>query len=119
MFGGLLDETIQFVHACGENIEILENFTYFGSVVHNDGGSSQDVTWWIGLAHGIMDLLNMSIWHCQYLIQIFKSLMIPVLLYGCETWTLNINLKRQIDVFGSRCLHKIMEYHRYDFLSNQ
>ena len=58
MFGGVLDETVQSVHACGKDTEILKNFTYLGSVVHNDGGSSQEVTRWIDLAHGVMDLLN-------------------------------------------------------------
>ena len=37
VFGDLLDETVQSLHACGEDIEILEIFTYFGCVVHNDG----------------------------------------------------------------------------------
>ena len=101
VFGGVLDETvpIQSVHVCGEDIEILKSFTYLGSVVHNDGGSSQEVTRRIGLAHGVMDSLKTSIWRCRYLcrrtkIRILKSLVIPVLLYGCETWTLNTNLKR-------------------------
>ena len=73
-------------------IDILKNFTYLGSAVHNDGGSRQEVTRRIGLTHSVMDSLslNMSIWRCQYLcrqtkIRIFKSLVIPVLLYGCET----------------------------------
>ena len=56
MFGGVLNETVQSVHACGEDIEILKNFTYLGSVVHNDGGSNQEVTRRIGPAHGVMDL---------------------------------------------------------------
>ena len=79
-----------------------------------------------GLAwpHGVMDSLNASIWHCRYLcrrtkIQIFKSLVIPVLLYGCETWTLNTDLKRRIDVFGTRCLSRIMGYRWYEFVLNQ
>ena len=38
VFGGVLDETVHSVHACGEDIEILKSFTYLGSVVHNDGG---------------------------------------------------------------------------------
>ena len=64
VFGAVLDETVQTVHACGEDIEILKNFTFLGSVVHNDGVSSQEVTRQIGLAHGIMDSLNTSFWHC-------------------------------------------------------
>ena len=67
VFRGVLDGTVQSAHACGEDIEILKTFTYLSSVVHNDGGSSQEVTQRIGLAHGVMDSLNMSIWSCQYL----------------------------------------------------
>ena len=124
VFGGLLDETVQSVHACGEDIEILESFTYLGSVVHNSGGSRHEVLRRIGLAHGVMDSLNMSIWRCRYLcrrtkIRIFKSLVLPVLLYGCETWTLNSDLKRRIDAFGNKCLRRIMGYRWYDYVSNQ
>ncbi|KAG0719946.1 hypothetical protein GWK47_049448 [Chionoecetes opilio] len=39
VFGRLLDETVQSVHACGKDTEILESFTYLGSAVQNDGGS--------------------------------------------------------------------------------
>ncbi|KAG0720330.1 putative uncharacterized transposon-derived protein F52C9.6 [Chionoecetes opilio] len=104
VFGDLLDEAVQSVHACGEDIEILESFTYLGSAVHNDGGSRQEVLRRIGIAHGVMDSLSGSIWRCRYLcrrtkIRIFKSVVIPVLLYGCETWTLNSDLKRRIDAF--------------------
>ncbi len=34
MFGGLLNDTVQSVRACGEDVEISESFTYLGSVVH-------------------------------------------------------------------------------------
>ena len=88
MVGGLLDETVQSIHACGEDIDILDSFKYLGSVVHNNGGSCQEILRRISLAHGIMDSLSNSILCCQYLcrrteILIFKSLVIPVLLYGC------------------------------------
>ncbi len=43
-FAGLLDDTVQSVHACAEDIEVLESFTYLGSVVHNNGRSDQEVT---------------------------------------------------------------------------
>lgn len=33
MFGGLLDRTVKSVYACGEDIEILESFTFLGSVI--------------------------------------------------------------------------------------
>ena len=77
-----MEKTAQSVNMCGEEVEILENFTCFGSAVRNDGKSSQEVGWRIGLAHGVMDSLSMTIWCCRYLcrqtrIRIFKSLVSP------------------------------------------
>ena len=73
-------------------------------------------------SHAIMDSLNATIWHCRYLCRrtknrIFKSLVIPVLLYGCETWMDTEH--RPEEVFGTRCLCRIMGYYWYDFVSNQ
>ena len=45
VFGGLLGETTQSIHECGEHINILDSFTYLDSVVHNNGGSHQEVLW--------------------------------------------------------------------------
>ena len=58
MFGGVLDEPGESVHAGGEDIEIVKNFTYLGSVVQNDVGSSQEVTRQIGLAHGVFGVVD-------------------------------------------------------------
>ena len=56
MFGGLLDETVQSIHVYGKDIDILDSFPYLGSVAHNNGGSRQEVLWWIGLAHDVYGL---------------------------------------------------------------
>ena len=71
--GSEVFETVQSVHVCGEDIEILENLTYLNSVVSNDGGLSKEVVWWIGLAHSIMYSHNMSILHCWMKIRFLKS----------------------------------------------
>ena len=118
-----MKQYVQSVHACGEDIEILENFTYLGSVVHNDGGSTKEVLLWSGLALGVMALLNTSIRRCRYQckwtkIWIFKSVVIPVILYGCEAWTLNTDLKRRIDVFGTKCFRRFMGCRCYDCLKS-
>ncbi len=57
-FGGLLD-------VCGEDDNLVESFTYLGSVVHNNGKSDHEVIWPTGLAYSVMDSLNTSMWRCQ------------------------------------------------------
>ncbi|XP_070000270.1 uncharacterized protein [Penaeus vannamei] len=93
-FGNLLREPVWLVRACGEDIEVTESFTYLDSVVHNSGLSDQEVSRWIGLVTGVMNSLNKSFWRCRYLcrrtkLQVFKALIMPILLYGSETWTLS------------------------------
>ena len=65
--------------------------------MYNDIGSSQEVVRQIGLAPGVMDSFNTSIWRCRCLcrrMKISDLLVIPFLLCSCETWRLNIYLKR-------------------------
>ncbi len=67
---------------------------------------------------------RVCIWRCQYLCRrtkllIFKMLVLPVLLYDFETWTLSSDLERRLNVFGTKCLDWIMGYHWNDFVSNQ
>ena len=43
----------------------------------------------------------------QIKINLFKSSVISVLLYGCKTWTLTDHLFNQLDTFGVSC-YRIM-----------
>ncbi|XP_069989481.1 uncharacterized protein [Penaeus vannamei] len=92
-FGDILGEPVQSVRACSEDIEVTESFTYLGSVVHKSGLSDHEVSSQIGLAEGVMNSLDKSIWRCQYL---------------SETWTLSCALESQLDVFCNRSLRRMM-----------
>ena len=49
----------------------------------------------------------------------FRSLVLPVLLYGCETWTLTRDLRQRLNNFGTRSLRRILGSHWSDFVSNE
>ena len=112
------------VRACGEDIEVTESFTYLVSAVHNSGLSYQEVSRRIGLAAGVMNSLDKSIWRCRYLcrrtkLRVFRTLVMPVLLYGSETWTLSSALETRLDAFCNRSLSRIMGHCWRDRVSNQ
>ncbi len=44
--------------------------------------------------------------------------MLPVLLYGCETFTLTRDLERRIEAFGNKFLRRIMGYRWFDRVTN-
>lgn len=106
-----MDATVQSVRACSEDIAVTKTFSYRGSVVHDDGRFCQEVTRRDSLAHS----LNTSICRCRYLcrltkIEIFKSLVPPVLLNDCEIYTTSSDFRRRIDIFDTTCLGRIMGY---------
>ena len=49
----------------------------------------------------------------------FRSWVLPVLLYGCETWTLIRDLRRRLNSFGTRSLWIILGFCWSNFVSNE
>jgi hypothetical protein len=40
-------------------------------------------------------------------IMIHKTIILPVVLYGCETWSVTLREKRRLSVFENRILRKV------------
>ena len=64
------------------------------------------------------------VWRSRHLprrtkVEVFKRLVLPSLLYGCETWTLTAKLKARLDSFGTANLRRILGYRWFDFVSNE
>ena len=124
VFGDSLGDAVQSVPVCGENVELVDRFTYLGSDIHSSAGCYHEVNKRIGRACGVMDSLDRSVWRSRYLckrtkIRVFRCLVLPVLLYGCETWTLTGGLGRRLDVFGTGSLRRILGYRWSDRVSNE
>ena len=102
----------------------MDRFTYFGSDIHVSAGCELEVNSCLGRAWGVMDSLDHGVWRCRFLcwrtkVRVFRSLVLPVLLYGCETWTLTRDLRRRLNSFGARSLRRILGYRWSDFVSNE
>ena len=78
----------------------------------------------MGWAWGVMHSLDLGVWRCRYLCSrmkalVFRSLLLPVLLYGCVTSTLTSDLRWRVNSFRTRSLHSILGDPWLDFLSNE
>jgi hypothetical protein len=47
-------------------------------------------------------------------IKIYRTITLPVVLYGCETWSLTLREERKLRIFGNRVLRRIFGPQRYD-----
>jgi hypothetical protein len=56
--------------------------------------------------HSLKNILSS---HLLSKIKIYKSIILPVVLYECETWFLTLSVKHRLRVFENRVLRRIFE----------
>ncbi|XP_035696731.1 uncharacterized protein LOC118430128 [Branchiostoma floridae] len=107
----------------GESVEVVSCFTYLGSVITQDCKSDQDVKRRLGIASAAFASLG-RVWRCKHLsrtakLKVYNTLVLSVLLYGAESWTLTKSLKQKLDSFDSQCLRNIEGIRWQDHVTNE
>nr|KAG5687784.1 hypothetical protein BaRGS_025678 [Batillaria attramentaria] len=104
-------------------VEEVESFTYLGANVTKDGGGTADIKKRIALASASFKRLS-NIWQATNISRktkasLFKSLVLSVLLYGCETWKLTKGEEKRLDIFQTKCLRRILKIRWQQHVSNK
>jgi len=60
----------------------------------------------------VQNLLSSSLLSKNIKIKIYKTIILPVVLYGCETWSLTLREERRVRVFESRVLRRTFDLKR-------
>jgi hypothetical protein len=60
----------------------------------------------------VKNLLSSSLLSKNLKIKIYRTIILPVVLYGCETWSLTLREECRLRVFENRVLMKILWYKR-------
>ena len=55
----------------------------------------------------MQNLLSSSLLSKTLKIKIYRTMILPVALYGCETWSLTLREERRLRVFESRVLRRV------------
>ena len=57
--------------------------------------------------HSVQNLLSSSLL-CKYIkIKVYRTIILPVVLHGCETWSFILRAEQRLRVFENRVLRKI------------
>ena len=57
--------------------------------------------------HSVHNLLSSSLVSKNLKIKIYRTIILPVVLYGCETWSLTLREEQRLRVFENRVLRRI------------
>ena len=91
----------------GEIIETVTYFIFLGSKITADGDCSHKIKRHLLLGRKVMTNLD-SIFKSRditlpTMVCLFKAMVFPVVMYGCESWTIKKAERRRIDAFELCC----------------
>jgi len=95
-----------------EEVEDVEEFVYLGATVTKEDGGTEDINKRLSKAQRAFFNFR-KIWNTRNIgrntkIKMFKTLVRPVLLYGCEAWKLTAAEEKKLDRFQFTCLKRIL-----------
>ena len=87
----------------GETVETVSDFIVLGSKIPSDGECSHEIKRRLLLGRKVMTNLD-SIFKSRDItlptkIRLVKAMVFPVVMYGCESWTVKKAERRRIDAF--------------------
>ena len=96
----------------GETVETVSDFIFGGSKVTADGDCSHDLKRRLLLGRKVMTNLD-SIFKSRDItlpnkVLLVKAMVFPVVMYGCESWTVKKAERQRIDAFELWCWRRLL-----------
>jgi hypothetical protein len=66
----------------------------------------------------VQNLLSSRLLSKNLKIKIYRTIILPIILYGCETWSLTLKEERRLSVFENRVLRRIFGPKRDEVTGN-
>ena len=107
----------------GETVETVADFILGSSKITADGDCSREIKRCLLLERKVMTNLD-SLLKSRHItlptkVHLVKAMVLPVLMYGCESWTIKKAEHRRIDVFELWCWRRLLRVPSITRRSNQ
>jgi hypothetical protein len=94
----------------------VSQFKYLGTTVTDQNKFRRKFWQWLLPFSSEPSLFSSAIEKLKN-IRIYKTIILPVVLYGCETWSLTLREEHTLMVFENRMLRRIFGLERYDVMA--
>ena len=96
----------------GETVETVSDFIFLGSKITADGDCSHEMKRHLLLGRKVMTNLD-NIFKSRDItlptkVRLVKAMVFPVVMYGCESWTIKKDEHQRIDAFELWCWRRLL-----------
>jgi len=104
-------ERIHSVRTDNSTFERVEEFKYLGTALTNQNSTAEEMKSRLrsggACCHSVQNLLFSRLLFKNLKIKMYRNIILPVVLYRCETWLLTIREERKLRVFENMVLRRM------------
>ena len=98
----------------GQKLKVVDKFTYLGSTLSRAVHIDDEITARIAKASVAFGSLRANVWERNGIkldtkLKVYKAVVLPTLLYACETWTVYQRHAKRLNHFQLSCLRKLLK----------
>ena len=98
----------------GQKLQVVDKFTYLGSTLSRAVHIDDEVTARTAKASVAFGRLRTNVWERNGIrlytkLKVYKAVVLPTLLYACETWTVYQRHAKKLNHFHLSCLRKLLK----------
>ena len=98
----------------GQKLKVVDKFTYLGSTLSRAVHIDDEITARITKASVAFGRLRANVWERNGIkldtkLKVYKAVVLPTLLYACETWTVYQRHAKRLNHFHLSCLRKLLK----------